>query len=67
MLLAALAKGRLKNKKEALEKALSGLIGAHQKKILSTQLEPIDFLDQKIDDLDQEVVNRVFLTSRDLK
>ncbi|MDA8229623.1 MAG: hypothetical protein M0T74_18375 [Desulfitobacterium hafniense] len=30
-LLAALAKGRLKNKKEALEKALKGLIGSHQK------------------------------------
>ncbi len=37
VLLAALAKGRLKNKKEALEKALNGLNGSHQKKILSTQ------------------------------
>lgn len=67
VLLAALAKGRLKNKKEALEKALNGLIGFHQKKILSTQLEHIDFLDQKIGDLDRDVVNRTLPFEEDLE
>lgn len=67
VLLASLAKGRLKNKKEALEKALKGLIGAHQKMILATQLEHIDFLDQKIGNLDREVVNRTLPFEEDLE
>lgn len=41
VLLAALAKGRLKNKREALEKSLNGLIGAHQKKILRHNLSTL--------------------------
>ena len=67
ILLASLAKGRLKSKKEALEKALNGLIGPHQKMILKTQLEHIDFLDQKIGSLDREVVNRTLPFEEDLE
>ncbi len=66
-LLASLAKGKLKNKKEALEKALNGLIGSHQKMILATQLAHIDFLDQKIRDLDREVVDRTLPFEKDLE
>lgn len=67
VLLASLAQGRLKDKKEALEKALNGLIGAHQKMILATQLEHIDFLDKKIGDLDKEVVERTLPFEEDLE
>ena len=66
-LLASFAKGRLKSKKEALEKSLKGLIGPHQRMILATQLEHIDFLDQKIGNLDREVVNRTLPFEEDLE
>lgn len=58
-LLAQLAKGKMKSKVEMLEKALSGLVGPHQKKLLAVQLEHIDFLDKKIADLDQEIGERL--------
>ncbi|TEB09387.1 Transposase IS116/IS110/IS902 family protein [Pelotomaculum sp. FP] len=53
--LASLSKGRLKNKREQLEQALHGLVGRHQRMLLSTQLQHIDFLDREIAKLDQEV------------
>lgn len=56
---AKLAKGRMKNKQKQLEKALAGLIGEHQKKLLLTQIEHIEFMDQKIKDLDQEIEMRM--------
>jgi transposase len=65
--LASLAKGKLKSKKEALERALYGLIGFHQKMILSTQLEHIDFLDRQISKLDEEVMNRTRPFEEDLE
>ncbi|MEK5520584.1 IS110 family transposase [Heyndrickxia sp. FSL W8-0423] len=57
--LSALAKGRLKNKKEELMCALNGLMGPHQKLLLETQLRHIDFLDQEIKRLDEEVKARM--------
>jgi transposase len=45
-------------KRESLEQALHGLVGPHQRKMLATQLEHIDFLDDKIKELDQEVDER---------
>ncbi|MDN4183486.1 MULTISPECIES: IS110 family transposase [Bacillaceae] len=57
--LSALAKGRLKNKKEELMRALNGLMGPHQKLLLETQLRHIDFLDQEIKRLDEEVKARM--------
>jgi len=58
-LLSKLAKGRLQSKKENLEQALHGLVGPHQRKLLATQLEHIDFLNSKIKELDQEVEERL--------
>jgi len=58
-LLSQLAKGKLKNKRDQLERALRGLIGPHQKMILSTQLSHIDFLDRQITMLDSEVAERM--------
>lgn len=57
--LSALAKGRLKNKKEELMRALNGLMGPHQKLLLETQLRHIDFLDQEIKRIDEEVKARM--------
>lgn len=57
--IAKLAKGRMKNKRKELEKALAGLVGPHQKMILSAQLKHIDFLDEQIKELDQEIGERM--------
>jgi len=58
-LLAQLARGKMKNKRKNLEQALYGLIGHHQKKLLSAQLKHIDFLDDQIKQLDQEIGERL--------
>ena len=57
--LASLAKGRLKSKKESLVKALHGLMGTHQRKMLATQLRHIDYLEDEIARLDEEVKGRM--------
>ena len=57
--IAKLAKGRMKNKQKELERALVGLIGEHQKMLLLNQLEHIEFIDQKIMALDQEIKERM--------
>lgn len=66
-ILAELAKGRLKNKKEELQKALNGLIGSHQKLMLDKQLKHIDFLDETIAELDKEVKARMLPFEEDLE
>ena len=43
--IAHLAQGRLRDKLPALERALAGCIGAHQRFLLARQLAHIDFLD----------------------
>jgi transposase len=57
--LAALAKGKLRNKLPALEQALRGLMGPHQQTMLQSQLRHLDFLAEEIDQLDQEVAARM--------
>jgi len=59
VVIAKLAKGRMKNKQKELEKALLGLVGPHQKMILTAQLNHIEFLDQQIVELDQEIETRL--------
>jgi hypothetical protein len=53
--MAELAKGRLRNKREALEGALTGLVGVHHRFILAKQLMHIDFLDEQIEALSEEI------------
>lgn len=53
--LANLAKRQLKSKKDQLEQALVGLVGRHQRMMISMQLRHIDYLDQEIDNLDREI------------
>jgi len=55
VLMAEMAKGKLRNKREQLEQALVGLVGKHQRMMISMQLRHIDYLDQEISRLDQEV------------
>jgi transposase len=57
--LASLARGRLKQKQEQLKQALHGLIGPHQKMIMSSQLEHIGFLEEQILKLDEEIARRM--------
>lgn len=66
-MLSQLAKGRLKNKKAELQRSLKGLIGLHQKLMLRTQLQHIDFLDAQIAGLDEEIKKRMLPFEKDLE
>jgi transposase len=57
--LAALAKGRLKAKQPQLESALRGLVGPHQQLLLKSQLRHLDFLDEEIGQMDEEIAQRM--------
>jgi transposase len=57
--LAQLAKGRLREKLPALEQALTGRMGAHQRFLLARQLAHITFLDEQIEQLSAEIVERL--------
>ena len=50
--LAELAKGRLRERRSELEQALRGLMGHHQRYLLTRQLSHLEFLSREIDDLD---------------
>lgn len=65
--LAELAKGRLRNKREQLQRALRGLIGPHQKLMLAEQLRHIDFLSEQIARLDAEIKKRMLPFEEDLE
>lgn len=53
--LAQLARGRLRDKIPALEQALTGRVEPHHRFLLSKQLAHIDFLDEQIADISQEI------------
>jgi transposase len=57
--LAALARGRMRSKRPALEQALRGLMGAHQRALLRSQLRLLDAVDGEIAGMDQEVAARM--------
>jgi transposase len=57
--LAQLAKGSLRNKIPQLEKSLKGLLGNHQKMIIQSQLQHIEFLEQQIENLSKEIEDRL--------
>ena len=57
--LTALAKGRLREKGPALEQALEGLMGPHQRMMLQSQLRHLDFLEEEIGRLNEEVAERM--------
>jgi transposase len=53
--LAELAKGRLRNKLKELEAALTGTVDPHHRFVLAQQLGHIDFLDEQIEALSQQI------------
>ena len=57
--LADLAKGRLRNKRAALEQALVGRLTDHHRLLLALHLEHVDFLDEQIDRLSDEIAVRL--------
>jgi transposase len=56
--LADLARGRLRDKQPALERALAGRFGAHQRFLVAQILAHIDFLDETLQRLDMEIGER---------
>lgn len=57
-LLADLAKGRLREKHALLEQALQGRVTAHHRFMLIQHLSHIDYLDEAIHNLDQEIAQQ---------
>lgn len=64
--LSELAQRRMKSKKPELKRALNGLMRDHQKQMLAAQLRHIDFLDEEISRLDEEVKGRMLPFEEDL-
>jgi len=57
--LADLAQGKLRGKREALEEALAGQLGPHQRFLLGVQLRHLDDLDASITVVNQEIQGRL--------
>jgi transposase len=57
--LAELAKGRLRTKRADLERALAGRVSAHHRLLLTTHLAHVDFLDEEIARLSEEIATRL--------
>jgi transposase len=57
--LAELAKGRLRRKRDQLEQALRGRLTDHHRLLLALHLGHIDFLDEQIEHLSQEIARRL--------
>jgi transposase len=57
--LAELAKGRLRRKQAELERALTGRVRAHHRRLLALHLSHIDFLDEAIAELSAEIAGRL--------
>lgn len=56
---AELARGQLRKKKDALEQALEGTVGPHQRFMLRQHLELIDAYERQLQQLDEEVEKRM--------
>lgn len=59
VVLADLAHGQLKHKREALTEALSGRLNGHQRFLLAQQLAHVDFLDEQIAQVSGEIGERL--------
>ena len=57
--LAELAQGRLREKLPQLQQALAGRFGPHQRFLVAQQLAHIDFLDEAVDRLSEEIAERL--------
>jgi len=54
-----MAKGKLRKKMDKLEDALQGHVGPHQRRLLDSELDHLDFLDLKIGKLDNDIAERL--------
>jgi len=57
--LAELAKGQLRQKREALTEALSGRLNGHQRFLLAQQLAHVDFLETQIATVSEQIAERL--------
>lgn len=57
--MAELAKGRLRNKLPQLEKALTGVVNDHHRFLLGEQLSHIDYLDEQVERIGNEISQRM--------
>jgi transposase len=57
--MAQLAKGRLREKRRELERALVGRVDAHQRFLLAQQLAHVEFLNAQIDRITKEIATRL--------
>jgi transposase len=60
-ILADLAHKRMQGKREQLVQALQGALSEHHRFLLQSQLRQLDFFDQQIGELDQEIAHRLGL------
>jgi transposase len=65
-LMAELAKGRLRNKMDELVKALTGVVRPHHRFMLAQHLAHIDFLDEQVTTVNNEIGERVEAMSQPL-
>lgn len=65
--MAELARGTMKKKKAELDLALQGDMNDHQRLMLQTMIGHIDFLDGKIESMDEEVTQRLTPFQEDLE
>jgi transposase len=57
--LAELAYGRMRSKRAALEQALTGRVREHHRSLLAQHLLHLDFLDEQIQDLEQQLATMI--------
>lgn len=62
--MAELAKGRLRNKLDALQQALTGIVRPHHRFLLAHHLSHIDFLDEQISAVSQEIEQHIAALSQ---
>lgn len=61
--LAELARGRLREKREQLAQAVQGTLSEHHRFLLKSQLRQLDFFDGQLAELDHEIAQRLGLPS----
>jgi transposase len=66
-ILASLAKGRLRHKRAELEQALEGRVRAHHRFLIAELLGHLDYLEDSIERLDQEIGDRFRPFEQDLQ
>jgi transposase len=66
VVLAGLARGKLRKKREQLEQALEGHVQDHHRFLLTSQLTHIDFLDEQVADCDAKIEQCIHQTSQQL-